>query len=213
MIKKIFSWAILFLAAFSLTARAQDEAPQGGPRPHRQATLEGIWQLCTFQKSDSGKLELHLAPVLKILSSDGHYQTIVIKTTAGGCVITGQGTYQKQTDTTYVETPVQRPDAPAAQQQTITYHLQGPQWMVLDFKTPQSGAVSHEIWMRLRFQPNAAALIEELKKGQEGASADELSQKMRRPQRGQRGQMRNRKNSRQDQQTTKTEEHSWMDED
>jgi hypothetical protein len=214
MIKKIFSWVIVLLATISLSAQAQGQAPQGRPQPPRKASLEGIWQLCSFQKSDSGKYELHLAPVLKILSTDGHYQTVVIKTTAGGCVITDQGSYQKQGDTAYVQTPMQHPDdSTASQPQHVTYHLQGPQWMILDFKTKQSDAVSHEIWMRLRYQPNEAALLEELKRGQEGGDDRPMPRQMQRQPRGRRGQMRNMQQQQQQQQTTTTEEHSWMNED
>ena len=213
MTKKFFSWAVLLFMMFELTAAAQDKTSQGEFRPHHQTSLEGIWQLCSFQTSDSGKLALHLAPVLKILSNDGHYQTVFIKTTTGGCVITNQGTYQKQTDSTYIETPLHPLDAETGIQQTVTYHLKGTQWMVIDFKTSQSTKIKHEIWMRLRFKPNGKTLIEQPEKGQESISTDEFPQQMRQSKRRNREQISDIPDRRINQQTTTTEKHSWIDDE
>lgn len=219
---KIFSLTVMLFAALNLSLSAQ-EAPQSGhsgaPGPPK-SSLEGLWQLCTFQKSDSGSIELHLAPVLRILSRDGSYQTVVIKTTAGGCVVTGMGKFEKTSDSTYVEKPQGRPgEAQSAKEQTVTFHLQGPQWLVLDFKNAADGTESHEIWMRLRYQPNGEALIEELKKGQAGASESDIKKQIGRP--GNRGGRpprgnrigRNNRNQGDIMQGSGEEEHSWMEED
>jgi hypothetical protein len=44
----------------------------------------------------------------------------------------------------------------------MTFHLQGPQWMVIERQVTDNGEESHEIWMRLRVIHDGQSLIQEL---------------------------------------------------
>ncbi len=151
-----------FLFALLTTCFAPLLAQQQGPAPQGKAGLEGTWQLCKFQKNDSGKYDLHVLPVLKIVQSDGRYQTLLIF--SRGCNIGEQGTYKTENDSILVETPMASPNETANVKKGI-FHLQGPQWMVIDRKSTEGGTTDHEIWMRLRQTPEATQTITDMLEG------------------------------------------------
>jgi len=154
-------------ALFAMPVQAQDipQGPEGNGHP--KPSLEGIWQLCTFQKDDKGEVSLHLSPILKTINSDGSYATVITKTTSGGSMIAESGNASKLNDSVIVQVPrasrrmenQQKPD-------TITFQLKGPQWLVIESKNPE-GNTFHEIWMRLRPNPSAKSILDALKKGEE----------------------------------------------
>ena len=208
----VFCVAMAVMAVFSLPLHAQ-KAPAMCDQSFRgSATVEGIWQKCTFQKGESGETEIYLAPILKIISGDGTYNDIIIKTTAGGCVITGNGRYVKANDSLLVFQPakMKRFDTEEPRADSATFRLEGPQWMLLERKPVAGEEPSAEIWMRLRRQPGSMPMLE----GNEG---DQKGLRPMNRHRGQQGKGRSVRQQRQGTGNTGMEEsevdHSWMNED
>jgi len=170
----ILSLVAALLTTLSLPILAQKSNP-GGPGPQENATLEGIWQLCKFQKSDSGSYEVHLMPVIKVITKDGAYHDIFIRTVGGISGIAEQGTLKKENDTTLVLIPEVGPRAEGsvALEKKLTFHLQGLQWMVIDFKAADTEKENHEIWMRLRMLREGQSLIEQILKGDMSPSEEQ----------------------------------------
>ena len=137
---RFFCVVMVQLSVLCLPLQAQNAPARGGQSHRGPATVEGIWQLCTFQKGETGETEIHLAPVLKVVSGDGTYNDIIIKTTAGGCVITGSGRYTKANDSLLVFQPskLRHLDTGAPKADSVTFRLEGPQWMLLERK-PATG--------------------------------------------------------------------------
>ena len=158
----VFCVAIAVMAVFSLPLHAQNAPVLGDQSFRGSATVEGIWQKCTFQKGESGETEIYLAPILKIISGDGTYNDVIIKTTAGGCVITGNGRYVKANDSLLVFQPakMKRFDTEEPRADSATFRLEGPQWMLLERKPVAGEEPSAEIWMRLRRQPGSMPMLE-----------------------------------------------------
>lgn len=214
----ILSIVAIFLATFSLQSLAQQanterpkmQEPKGNP------TLEGIWQLCKFQKSDSGQYELHVLPVVKTVASNGAYSTILLSGSAGGCGIVGQGTYAKENDTTLVETPLVDPRAEgeAAVASKLVFHLQGPQWMVLDRPGAAGEGVKHEIWMRLRVLHNGSQMLNSIINENASDKDDSMRPDMgKAPGRGKRqGGAKQKQNNNSQSESTSPIDESWMNE-
>lgn len=156
--------AVVCLLAFQpVMAQETPMTPEGETR---KSSIEGFWQLCTFQKDDKGEVALHLAPVLKCFSADGAYTTLITKTTAGGSLISETGRVEKLNDSVLVLTPrSMRHNELQSKPDTVTFHLQGAQWIVIDCKEDGEATSNHEIWMRLRSNPAARNMIEAMKKG------------------------------------------------
>jgi hypothetical protein len=162
----ILNLVAALLTTLCLPAVAQ-QSINGGSRfagTQDKVTLEGIWQLCKFQKSDSGRYECHVLPVIKIITKDGAYHDLLIRTAGGISGIVEQGTYKKENDTTIVVIPELIPGSPQQDvvEKKMTFHLQGPQWMVIERQVTDNGEESHEIWMRLRVIHDGQSLIQEL---------------------------------------------------
>jgi hypothetical protein len=170
----LLSLVAALLTTFSLPSLAQQANMSGpaGPGPKVNPTLEGIWQLCKFQKSDSGQFELHVLPVIKIISKDGAYHDMVLRGEGGGCGIAEEGTFKKENDTTLILTPQADPQAQeqAVSEKKVVFHLQGPQWMVIERNASEPGKKKHDIWMRLRMIRDGQNLIESFLKGDMGTS-------------------------------------------
>lgn len=205
---------MVLLSVLCLPLQAQNAPARGGQSHRGPATVEGIWQLCTFQKGETGETEIHLAPVLKVVSGDGTYNDIIIKTTAGGCVITGSGRYTKANDSLLVFQPskLRHLDTGAPKADSVTFRLEGPQWMLLERKPATGEEPAAEIWMRLRQQPGSKAMME---------SGDTL-QKGERPKMGQGRGQQGKGRAKKQQQPVISEmgtmddsgvDHSWMNED
>lgn len=164
--KVILNLVVALLTTFCLPILGQQPINGGSPfaGPQDNVALEGIWQLCKFQKSDSGRYECHVLPVIKIMTKGGTYHDLLIRTAGGVSGIAEQGTYKKENDTTIVVTPELIPGGPQQDvvEKKMTFHLQGPQWMVIEQKAPDNGKESHEIWMRLRVIPDGESLIQRL---------------------------------------------------
>ena len=217
---RFFCVVMVLLSVLCLPLQAQN-APASGGQSHRGlATVEGIWQLCTFQKGETGETEIHLAPVLKVVSGDGTYNDIIIKTTAGGCVITGSGRYMKANDSLLVFQPskLRHLDAGAPKADSVTFRLEGPQWMLLERKPATGEEPAAEIWMRLRQQPGSKAMMENGDTLQKGATF----QKGERPKMGQGRGQQGKGRAKKQQQPVISEmgtmddsgvDHSWMNED
>ena len=208
----VFCVAMAVMAVFSLPLHAQNAPAMGDQSFRGSATVEGIWQKCTFQKGESGETEIYLAPILKIISGDGTYNDVIIKTTAGGCVITGNGRYVKANDSLLVFQPakMKRFDTEEPRADSATFRLEGPQWMLLERKPVAGEEPSAEIWMRLRRQPGSMPMLE----GNEG---DQKGLRPMNRHRGQQGKGRSVRQQRQGTGNTGMEEsevdHSWMNED
>lgn len=208
----VFCVAMAVMAVFSLPLHAQNAPVLGDQSFRGSATVEGIWQKCTFQKGESGETEIYLAPILKIISGDGTYNDVIIKTTAGGCVITGNGRYVKANDSLLVFQPakMKRFDTEEPRADSATFRLEGPQWMLLERKPVAGEEPSAEIWMRLRRQPGSMPMLE----GNEG---DQKGLRPMNRHRGQQGKGRSVRQQRQGTGNTGMEEsevdHSWMNED
>lgn len=211
---RFFCVVMVLLSVLCLPLQAQNAPARGGQSHRGPATVEGIWQLCTFQKGETGETEIHLAPVLKVVSGDGTYNDIIIKTTAGGCVITGSGRYTKANDSLLVFQPskLRHLDAGAPKADSVTFRLEGPQWMLLERKPATGEEPAAEIWMRLRQQPGSKAMME---------SGDTL-QKGERPKMGQGRGQQGKGRAKKQQQPVISEmgtmddsgvDHSWMNED
>lgn len=162
----ILNLVAALLTTLCLPALAQ-QAIIGGSAfrgPQDNVTLEGIWQLCKFQKSDSGRYECHVLPVIKIITKDWTFHDILIRTAGGVSGIAEQGSYKKENDTTLVaiSEPLPGSQEKGSEEKKMTFHLQGPQWMVIEHKVPDAGKESHEIWMRLRVIRDGQNLIERL---------------------------------------------------
>ncbi|MDD3038479.1 TonB family protein [Bacteroides sp.] len=69
----------------------------------KNAALEGVWQSCSV-KTIGEEYHIYRVQVLKILSSDGTFMNIFTGDNKAGVVITASGTYQKESENTYVET-------------------------------------------------------------------------------------------------------------
>ena len=211
---RFFCVVMVLLSVLCLPLQAQNAPARGGQSHRGPATVEGIWQLCTFQKGETGETEIHLAPVLKVVSGDGTYNDIIIKTTAGGCVITGSGRYTKANDSLLVFLPskLRHLDAGAPKADSVTFRLEGPQWMLLERKPATGEEPAAEIWMRLRQQPGSKAMME---------NGDTL-QKGERPKMGQGRGQQGKGRAKKQQQPVISEmgtmddsgvDHSWMNED
>ena len=211
---RFFCVVMVLLSVLCLPLQAQNAPARGGQSHRGPATVEGIWQLCTFQKGETGETEIHLAPVLKVVSGDGTYNDIIIKTTAGGCVITGSGRYTKANDSLLVFQPskLRHLDTGAPKADSVTFRLEGPQWMLLERKPATGEEPAAEIWMRLRQQPGSKAMME---------SGDTL-QKGERPKMGQGRGQQGKGRAKKQQQPVISEmgtmddsgvDHSWMNED
>ena len=205
---------MVLLSVLCLPLQAQNAPAPGGQSHRGPATVEGIWQLCTIQKGETGETEIHLAPVLKVVSGDGTYNDIIIKTTAGGCVITGSGRYTKANDSLLVFQPsrLRHLDAGVPKADSVTFRLEGPQWMLLERKPATGEEPAAEIWMRLRQQPGSKAMME---------NGDTL-QKGERPKMGQGRGQQGKGRAKKQQQPVISEmgtmddsgvDHSWMNED
>ena len=211
---RFFCVVMVLLSVLCLPLQAQNAPARGGQSHRGPATVEGIWQLCTFQKGETGETEIHLAPVLKVVSGDGTYNDIIIKTTAGGCDITGSGRYTKANDSLLVLQPskLRHLDAGAPKADSVTFRLEGPQWMLLERKPATGEEPAAEIWMRLRQQPGSKAMME---------NGDTL-QKGERPKMGQGRGQQGKGRAKKQQQPVISEmgtmddsgvDHSWMNED
>lgn len=172
--KRVILGFLAVLCAFTvmpLQAQNAPRMPEGGfPAP----TMEGFWQLCTFQKDDKGEVSLHLSPIIKTISADGTYATVIAKTTSGGSMIAESGTSTKLNDSTLVLTPrgPRKMDA-EIKSDTVTFHLKGPQWLIIESKLAD-GQPAHEIWMRLRHNPGAKSMLDVLKQGGEPADIPQM---------------------------------------
>ena len=217
---RFFCVVMVLLSVLCLPLQAQNAPARGGQSHRGPATVEGIWQLCTFQKGETGETEIHLAPVLKVVSGDGTYNDIIIKTTAGGCVITGSGRYTKANDSLLVFLPskLRHLDAGAPKADSVTFRLEGPQWMLLERKPATGEEPAAEIWMRLRQQPGSKAMMENGDTLQKGATL----QKGERPKMGQGRGQQGKGRAKKQQQPVISEmgtmddsgvDHSWMNED
>lgn len=217
---RFFCVVMVLLSVLCLPLQAQNAPARGGQSHRGPATVEGIWQLCTFQKGETGETEIHLAPVLKVVSGDGTYNDIIIKTTAGGCVITGSGRYTKANDSLLVFQPskLRHLDAGAPKADSVTFRLEGPQWMLLERKPATGEEPAAEIWMRLRQQPGSKAMMENGDTLQKGATLQKGERPKMSQGRGQQGKGRAKKQ----QQPVISEmgtmddsgvDHSWMNED
>ena len=217
---RFFCVVMVLLSVLCLPLQAQNAPARGGQSHRGPATVEGIWQLCTFQKGETGETEIHLAPVLKVVSGDGTYNDIIIKTTAGGCVITGSGRYTKANDSLLVFLPskLRHLDAGAPKADSVTFRLEGPQWMLLERKPATGEEPAAEIWMRLRQQPGSKAMMESGDTLQKGATL----QKGERPKMGQGRGQQGKGRAKKQQQPVISEmgtmddsgvDHSWMNED
>ena len=217
---RFFCVVMVLLSVLCLPLQAQNAPARGGQSHRGPATVEGIWQLCTFQKGETGETEIHLAPVLKVVSGDGPYNDIIIKTTAGGCVITGSGRYTKANDSLLVFLPskLRHLDAGAPKADSVTFRLEGPQWMLLERKPATGEEPAAEIWMRLRQQPGSKAMMENGDTLQKGATF----QKGERPKMGQGRGQQGKGRAKKQQQPVISEmgtmddsgvDHSWMNED
>ena len=217
---RFFCVVMVQLSVLCLPLQAQNAPARGGQSHRGPATVEGIWQLCTFQKGETGETEIHLAPVLKVVSGDGTYNDIIIKTTAGGCVITGSGRYTKANDSLLVFQPskLRHLDTGAPKADSVTFRLEGPQWMLLERKPATGEEPAAEIWMRLRQQPGSKAMMENGDTLQKGATF----QKGERPKMGQGRGQQGKGRAKKQQQPVISEmgtmddsgvDHSWMNED
>lgn len=217
---RFFCVVMVLLSVLCLPLQAQNAPAPGGQSHRGPATVEGIWQLCTFQKGETGETEIHLAPVLKVVSGDGTYNDIIIKTTAGGCVITGSGRYTKANDSLLVFQPskLRHLDTGAPKADSVTFRLEGPQWMLLERKPATGEEPAAEIWMRLRQQPGSKAMMENGDTLQKGATL----QKGERPKMGQGRGQQGKGRAKKQQQPVISEmgtmddsgvDHSWMNED
>lgn len=92
---------------FRMTERSAPKPKPGLVFPVGQevknSTLEGVWQSCSLKTIDE-EYRINLAPILKILSSDGTFMNIFTGDSNASAVIVASGTYQKESENTYVET-------------------------------------------------------------------------------------------------------------
>lgn len=66
--------------------------------------FKGIWQYCpSFRKTAEGNLEGVPGNIFKIFTADGEMTTFLFHPQKGEAVITGSGTYEVTSDSTYVE--------------------------------------------------------------------------------------------------------------
>lgn len=66
--------------------------------------FKGIWQYCpSFRKAADGSLEGIPGNIFKIFTADGEMTTFQFHPQKGEALITGLGTYEVTSDTTYVE--------------------------------------------------------------------------------------------------------------
>lgn len=139
-----FMFITLVLAVISLSLFAQDIKPKP-----KEIKLQGIWQLCMV-KEINGQPEMHIMPYLKILGSDGKFTNLIIRVTDGGCVITEFGTYTQPTDSTYEEKIDFANDSALINcNNVINFQLQGPQWMINKYTSPNDNHTYRDIWMRV----------------------------------------------------------------
>lgn len=184
---------VLAFALVPITLMAQEEGgrpegpggPQGPGGQKFMPTLNGVWQLCTFSQGEDGRPQMSLLPVLKIINEETSFQHIGIHS-GGSCFIEKQGTIQKTSDSTYVETEAKAPfDSIAPTPLQVHFNLHGPMWLSVDYQAPGAQEVTHEFWLRVR------PMNHDRKEG--GHKPGMQGQRPNRPQgaRGQRGQQRN----------------------
>ena len=219
-IRKELMFALLLAAGcLPLTAYANSYPRQDEAEHATKVKLEGIWQLFRFQTCDSGRYDVRVLPVLKIISADGTYSNLSIGVRGGGCGIAEQGTLAKQNDSTLVETlDAGAAGAGQAAPQQLTYKLQGGQWMVIDRKV--NDKVNHEIWMRLRKMPNAQKMVQDMINGKErpdnapnGESPDGRPRMSRQNDNRRGPRMRQERQTQPAENTNNTVDNSWMNED
>lgn len=125
----------------------------GGPNGRHsrgfRPRLEGVWQLCSLQKSDDDQPQMSMLPVLRVYFGDDFYQTVAIPS-EGGCFVMDQARMEKTSDSTYTATRVKmRPDSIPNSPVNVTYQMFGPLWMSLKFKSEGEQEEKVEFWIRV----------------------------------------------------------------
>lgn len=162
--------AVMMLSVSAIAQTDSTSAPQGGngapprERPMRpgghggpngdrsrgfKPKLQGVWQLCSLQKSEDGQPQMNMLPVLRVYYGDEFYQTVAIPS-EGGCFVMDQSTIEKTSDSTYTATTVKmHPDSIPNTPVNVTYHMFGPLWLSLKFQKAGETQENVEFWIRV----------------------------------------------------------------
>lgn len=132
--------------------RERPARPGGPDGRHSRAfkpRLEGVWQLCSLQKSDDGQPQMNMLPVLRVYYGEDFYQTVAIPS-EGGCFVMDQSRIEKTSDSTYTATRIKmHPDSIPNNPVNVTYHTFGPLWLTLKFQKEGETEDAVEFWIRV----------------------------------------------------------------
>lgn len=145
--------AAVLLAVTGLKAQ---EAPAFKP-----AELKGIWQLCHYVSEAAGVPgSLRPSNTFKVLSDDGRIVNFTIRPSTDA-IITGYGTYQQLTDTTYEEKIEKNIHLPMLDKKVNVLHFEMGEGGLLylkyfiakDLNGNELNSWFHETWKRLNMPP------------------------------------------------------------
>lgn len=116
----------------------------------KNTALEGVWQSCSLKIVDD-KYHVRLEPVLKILSSDGVFMNIFTGDNKVGAMISAQGTYNKESDDTYVESLEKSAINlfKEGSKNAITFNFLNDNLVKFTFVIPGKDALWEEYWCRV----------------------------------------------------------------
>lgn len=114
-------------------------------------TLQGVWQQVQTAKNDGHIIRL---PVWKVLQGDGSFCTFLIGDETGLSIITNQGRYEVESDSTFDEHVTGSITDPqlVGKSNRLYYELQGNDLMRVRYRVPGASRDGRETWVRVKLQ-------------------------------------------------------------
>lgn len=139
--KKRLLLLLVLLAPLSLFAQQSATADK----------VKGVWQQVQTAKNDGRLIRL---PVWKVLQGDGTFCTFLIGDETGLSLITNQGTYEWESDTTFVEHVTGSITDPqlVGKDNRLYYQFEGNDLMRVRYRVPGASRDGRETWVRVKLQ-------------------------------------------------------------
>lgn len=139
---------------FSLTKDSKLEKPkylvfQLG-QEIKDKSLIGVWQLCKQVERSEGTCKMFAMPILKMLSSDGTFQNVIIEAGAPA-MMTLEGNFKQTSESTYAETIKKSlfPSLKKGDVNVINYQFLNDNLIELKFHIEGVGEEITEYWARV----------------------------------------------------------------